>query len=111
MFGASAPTIPIALAVQVALVPTKKADSVVTLVRIVKSMRELGCEPFLGKPDAEIMGRWLRTIKDTLDQMHVTEDLRVNYATHLLSNKAWSWWDTVRSRRPARSWTWIEFKA
>ena len=46
---------------------TIKADSVVTLVRIVKSMRELGCKPFLGEPDAEIVGRWLCTIENTLD--------------------------------------------
>jgi hypothetical protein len=69
MPGASAPTIPVAPAVQTAPAATKKADNVVTLVRIVKSMRELGCEPFLGEPDAEIAGRWLRTIEDTLDQM------------------------------------------
>jgi len=73
--------------VQAAPVPTTKADNVVTLVWIVKSMRELGCEPFLGEPDAEIAGRWLRTIEDTLDQMRVTEDLRVNYVAHLLSDR------------------------
>jgi hypothetical protein len=66
MPGASTPTIPIASAVQAAPVATKKADNVVTSVRIVKSMRELGCEPFLGEPDAEIAGRWLHTIEDTL---------------------------------------------
>jgi len=51
MPGASAPTILIALAVQTASVATTKADSLVTLVWIVKSMRELGCEPFLGEPE------------------------------------------------------------
>lgn len=33
--------------------------SVVTLVRVVKSMRELGCKLFAGEPDVEITGRWL----------------------------------------------------
>jgi len=110
MPGASTLTIPIAPAVQAASAATTKADNVVTLVRIVKSIRELGCEPFLGEPDAEIAGRWLHIIKDTLDQMHVIEGLRVNCAAHLLSNRARSWRDTVRSTRPARSWTWAEFK-
>jgi len=55
--GASAPTIPIASAVQTTPAATKKADNMVTLVRIVKSMRELGCGPFLGEPDAEVAGR------------------------------------------------------
>jgi len=66
MPGASTLTIPIAPAVQAAPAATKKADNVVTSVRIVKRMRELGCEPFLGEPDAKIVGRWLRTIEDTL---------------------------------------------
>ena len=82
---------------------TKGVDNVVTLVWIVKSMRELGCERFLGEPDAEIVGRWLRTIEDTQDQMQVTESLRVNCVAYLCSNKGRSWWDTVRSRRPAGS--------
>ena len=73
---------------QAAPAATTKADNVVTLVRIVKSMRELGCEHFLGELDAEIVGRCLRTIKDTLDQMQVTEGLRVSCAAHLLSDKA-----------------------
>jgi hypothetical protein len=30
----------------------RRADSVVTLVRWVKSLRELGCEPFSGEEDA-----------------------------------------------------------
>jgi hypothetical protein len=88
MSGASAPTIPIASAVQTASASTTKADNMVTLVRIVKSMRELGCGPFLGEPDAEIAGRWLRIIEDTLDQMQVIEGLRVNCAAHLLSDRA-----------------------
>jgi len=54
MPGASAPTMPIVLIIQATPVAMIKADSVVTLVRIVKSMRELGCEPFLGEPDAKI---------------------------------------------------------
>ena len=103
MFGASTPTIPITPVVQTALVATIKADGVVTLVRIVKSMRELGYEPFLGEPDAEIAGRWLRTIEDTMDQIKVTKGMRVNYAAHLLFDRARSWWDTVRSRTPAGS--------
>jgi hypothetical protein len=88
MPGALAPTIPISPVVQAAPTAMTKADNVVILVRIVKSMRELGCEPFLGEPDAEIAGRWLRTIEDTLDQMQVTEGLQVNCVAHLLSDRA-----------------------
>jgi hypothetical protein len=50
-------------------------DNVVALVWIVKNMRELRCEPLLGELDAEIADKWLHTIEDTLNQMHVTEGL------------------------------------
>lgn len=110
MPGALASTAPVAPAVQTIPVATAPVDSVVTLVRTVKSVRELGCEPFLDEPDVEIAGRWLRTIEDTLDHMQVAEGLRVNCAAHLLSDRARFWWDTVRSRRPAGSWSWAEFR-
>jgi hypothetical protein len=38
---------------------TTPKDIVVNLVRWVKSLRELGCEAFMGEEDAEIAGRWL----------------------------------------------------
>ena len=37
--------------------------SVVLLVRLVKSMREMGCELYLGEQDAEIGGRWIRKME------------------------------------------------
>jgi hypothetical protein len=89
------PTPPVAPATQIPQVAPTPVDNVVTLVRVVKSMRELGCDSFSGEPDAEIAGRWLRTIEDVMEQIRVTEDLRVNCATHLLSDKARSWWDIV----------------
>jgi hypothetical protein len=100
----------VALATQIPQVAPTPVDNVVTLVRAVKSMRELGCDSFSGEPDAEIAGRWLRTVEDIMEQIRVTEDLRVNCVTHLLSDKARSWWDIVRSRRPTGSWTWTEFR-
>jgi hypothetical protein len=39
---------PVALAVPPTLVVTTPTNSVVALVRIMKSMREMGCEPFIG---------------------------------------------------------------
>jgi len=47
---------------------TTPRDIVVTLVRWVKSMRELGCEAFMGEEDAKIDGRWLRKIVRSMDQ-------------------------------------------
>lgn len=63
-------------------------NSVVVLVRIVKRMRELRCELFLGEPNAKITSKWLRIVEDTLDQMQFIEGLRMSCAAHLLSNRA-----------------------
>ena len=38
---------------------TTPRDTLVNLVRWVKSLRELGCEAFMGEEDAEIACRWL----------------------------------------------------
>jgi hypothetical protein len=77
-------TVPISLAVWTALVVTTSTDNVITLVQIVKSIWELRCEPYSKELYAEIMGRWLRTIENIIDYIHVVEDIQVNYATHLL---------------------------
>ena len=45
------------------------ADNVVTLVRLVKSMREMGCEQYMGAEDAEVAGRWIRRVERTLVQI------------------------------------------
>lgn len=50
-------------------------NNVVTLVQIVQSMRELGCEPYLKELDVEIAGRQLRTIENIMDQIQVSKDL------------------------------------
>jgi hypothetical protein len=34
-------------------------DSVVLLV---KSMREMGCKPYMGEQDVEIVGRWIKKV-------------------------------------------------
>ena len=56
-------------------------DTVVNLVRWVKSLRELGCEAFMEEEDAEIASRWLRKIERSMDQIAVLAELRVDCAT------------------------------
>jgi len=70
-------------------VPTAiDSDNVIALVRNIKSMRELRCEPFLGEQDAEIAGRWMRKVENNMTQMRVPEDCWMNYATQLLIDRA-----------------------
>jgi len=96
------PTPPVAPATQIPQVALIPVDNVVTLVRVVKSIRELGCDSFSGEPDAKITGRWLRTVEDIMEQIRVTEDLRVNFTTHLLSDRTskrfvnWGLWKKSR---------------
>ena len=71
------------------IVPTAiDSDSVIALVRTVKSMRELRCEPFLGEHDVEIASRWMRRVENTMTQMKVSKDWRGNCAIQLLMDIA-----------------------
>ncbi|KAL9400951.1 hypothetical protein Peur_004800 [Populus x canadensis] len=85
-------------------------DNVVPLVRLVKSMREMGCEPYMGEQDAEIAGRWIRKVEKTMIQISIPEGLRVNCASQLLSDRAMTWWETVQLRRATETLTWSDFK-
>ena len=89
---------------------TAPKDTVVNLVRWVKSLRELGCEAFMGEEDAEIAGQWLRKIKRSMDQIAVPVELRVDYATQLLSYRAQTWWDIVKEIRAVEMLRWRDFR-
>jgi hypothetical protein len=41
-------------------------NNVVLLVRLVKSMRKMGCEPYMGEQDAEIAERWISKVEKTM---------------------------------------------
>jgi hypothetical protein len=47
------------------------------VVRLVKSMREMGCEPYSGEHDAEVTGMWIRKVEKTIIQIKIPHDLRV----------------------------------
>jgi uncharacterized protein YdbL (DUF1318 family) len=64
--NASAPTTLVASALPPYLVIIASTDNVVALVRIVKSMREMGYESFLSDQDVEIAGKWIKKIEKTL---------------------------------------------
>ena len=85
-------------------------NDVVQLVRLVKSMREMGCEPYSGEHNAEVAGRWIRKVEKTMVQIKIPHDLRVDYATQLLSEGAMTWWETVQLRRATETLSWDDFK-
>ena len=50
-------------------------DNVVLLIWFVKSMREMGYKPYIGKKDAEIAGMWIKKVEKTMIQINILEDL------------------------------------
>ena len=84
---------PIVLTIPAAPEITLTTNNVVLLVWLVKSKREIGCEPYIGKQDIEIVGRWIRKMKETMIQIKIPENLHVNCATQLLSNRSMTWWE------------------
>ena len=60
MAGSATQTTPTTQIPQAAPMTGTTTDSVVLLVRLVKSMREMSCEPYMGEQDAEIARRWIR---------------------------------------------------
>jgi hypothetical protein len=85
-------------------------NDVVHLVRLVKSMREMGCEPYSGEQDAEVAGRWIRKVEKTMIQINIPHDLRVDFATQLLLDGAMTWWETIQLRRATKTLSWDDFK-
>lgn len=110
MAGATTRTISTTQIPQVAPIPSTTTDKVVPLVRLVKSMREMTCEPFLGEHDAEIAGRWIRKVEKTMTQISIPESSKVNCATQLLSDRAMTWWEMVQMRRATETLIWSDFK-
>jgi hypothetical protein len=73
MAGLVTQTTPATQIPQVALVNGTTMDSVMLLVRLVKSMREMDCEPYMGEQDAEIAERWIRKVEKTMIQISIPE--------------------------------------
>jgi hypothetical protein len=85
-------------------------NDVVHLVHLVKSMREMSCEPYSGEQDAEVAGRWIRKVEKTMIQIKIPHDLWVDCATQLLSDGAMTWWETIQLRRATKTLSWDDFK-
>ena len=65
-------------------------DNTFTLVHWVKGMRDMGYVSFLGVEDAEIIGHWLWKVEESLVQIHVPVEERVNCVAQLHSKSAHS---------------------
>jgi hypothetical protein len=68
------------------------------------------CTPNLGEEDTEISGQWLMKVKESLLEIPVLEDIRVNYVARLLFDEAQTWWAIVKEIRIREVLTWAYFK-
>jgi hypothetical protein len=67
---------------------TIATNDVVHLVCLVKSMREMGCEPYSGEQDAEVVGRWIRKVEKTMIQIKIHCKARPTPPCRILSAMA-----------------------
>jgi hypothetical protein len=81
MAGFTAQRTPITQVTRSTLGIVATTDNVVLLVRLVKSMREMGCQPYIGEQDAERAGRWIKKVEKTMIHINIPKDLQVNYTT------------------------------
>jgi hypothetical protein len=63
---------------------------------------------FVGSSNPLDADDWLRTVKRKLEAIVCLENQRVHLATHQLSGRALSWWDTFSTT--VRDATWAEFE-
>lgn len=58
--------------------------------------------------------KWLDTgqgkVEKVIDQMAISEELRVDCVTQLLVESACSWWEIVRERRSRDALIWKDFR-
>jgi hypothetical protein len=72
-------------------------------------MNDMGCLLLLEDEDAEVAGQWLQKIEESLTQILVPEEMRVNYMAQLLVESAQAWWTTMRNRRARERLVWVGF--
>lgn len=84
-------------------------DNTFTLVHWVKGMRNMGYVSFLGVEDAEIIRHWVQKVDESLVQIHVPVEGRVNCVAQLHSESAHSQWMGVRERRAVEILSWMDF--
>lgn len=70
-----------------------------TLVYWVKNMREMGCIPFLGEEDAEVVRYWLLKMGQSLLYIPGPVDMQVACVAQLLLDGVYLWWTMVREKR------------
>ena len=72
------------------------AQPAVKLSKLVKKVRQLGCETFSSTIDVVIAKNWLKRVTDTLIDMELDNKLKLRVATRLIDKRAATWLDNLK---------------
>ena len=68
----------------------------VKLSKLVKEVRQLGCETFSGLVDAVMTKNWLKRVFDTLTNMELDDNLKLRMVTRLIDKSVTTWLDNLK---------------
>ena len=77
------------------------AQSVIKLTKLVKEVRQLGCETFSGTVVVVAVKNWLKRVSNTLTDMELDDELKLRVATRLIDKSAATLWDNLKLRATA----------
>ena len=80
---------------------TPPAQLTLKLSKLVKEVRQLGCETFFAIVGAIAVKNWLKKVSDILTDMELDDDLKLRVATRLLDKSVVVWWDNLKLRSTA----------
>ena len=67
------------------------AQPVVKLSKLVKKARQLGCETFSGTIDVFTAKNWLKRLSNTLTDMELDDELKLQVTTRLIDKSVVTW--------------------
>ena len=67
---------------------TPPVQPTVKLSKLVKEVRQLGCETFFGTVDVVTIKNWLKRVSDTMTNMELDDELKLRVAIRLMDKCA-----------------------
>ncbi|CAH9127734.1 unnamed protein product, partial [Cuscuta epithymum] len=97
---------------EVNMMSKRNREETKPLIRISKYLREareLGCKSFTGVGDISVAADWISKLKETAEDMELTEPLKLTVATKLLEGIAATWWTSIKGKYQGKV-TWAKFE-
>ena len=71
---------------------------VIKVSKLVKEVRQLGCETFSSTVDAVVLKNWLKIVSYTLKNIELDDKFKLRVAIRLIDKSAAIWWDNLKHR-------------